>query len=49
MRDYAGEGIEHFYFMMLQKDEVSETLFDSPRPQRDANGILYHFTVHRRN
>ena len=23
MRDYAGEGIKHFYFMMLQKDEVS--------------------------
>lgn len=24
MRDYAEEGIRHFYFMMLQKDEVSE-------------------------
>jgi hypothetical protein len=23
MRDYAEEGIKHFYFMMLQKDEVS--------------------------
>lgn len=23
MRDYALEGIQHFYFMMLQKDEVS--------------------------
>lgn len=22
MRDYAAEGIQHFYFMMLQKDEV---------------------------
>ena len=22
MRDYATEGIQHFYFMMLQKDEV---------------------------
>ena len=22
MRDYAEEGIKHFYFMMLQKDEV---------------------------
>lgn len=22
MREYAEEGIEHFYFMMLQKDEV---------------------------
>jgi [histone H3]-lysine36 N-trimethyltransferase len=22
MRDYASEGIQHFYFMMLQKDEV---------------------------
>lgn len=23
MREYAAEGIRHFYFMMLQKDEVS--------------------------
>lgn len=23
MRDYALEGIQHFYFMMLQKDEAS--------------------------
>lgn len=23
MRQYAEEGIRHFYFMMLQKDEVS--------------------------
>jgi len=23
MREYAEEGIRHFYFMMLQKDEVS--------------------------
>jgi len=22
MREYAEEGIQHFYFMMLQKDEV---------------------------
>ena len=27
MREYAEEGIEHFYFMMLQKDEVSSTTF----------------------
>jgi hypothetical protein len=26
MRDYAEEGIKHFYFMMLQKDEVSLTI-----------------------
>jgi hypothetical protein len=25
MRDYGDEGIEHFYFMMLQKDEVKST------------------------
>jgi hypothetical protein len=25
MRDYAKEGIRHFYFMMLQKDEVSNS------------------------
>ena len=27
MREYAEEGIEHFYFMMLQKDEVSSGTF----------------------
>lgn len=26
MRDYAEEGIKHFYFKMLQKDEVSAPL-----------------------
>lgn len=26
MRDYAEEGIRHFYFMMLQKDEVRLSL-----------------------
>ena len=32
MREYAEEGIEHFYFMMLQKDEVrpNHVLFTSP-------------------
>ena len=25
MREYAEEGIRHFYFMMLQKDEVKST------------------------
>ena len=25
MRDYGDEGIEHFYFMMLQKDEVKSS------------------------
>ena len=29
MREYAEEGIKHFYFMMLQKDEVS---VDPPPP-----------------
>lgn len=24
MRDYADEGLRHFYFMMLQKDEVRD-------------------------
>jgi hypothetical protein len=27
MRDYASEGICHFYFMMLQKDEVCSLLY----------------------
>jgi [histone H3]-lysine36 N-trimethyltransferase len=29
MRDYASEGIKHFYFMMLQKDEVGSRLHSS--------------------
>lgn len=29
MREYAAEGIQHFYFMMLQKDEVRDTIFVS--------------------
>jgi hypothetical protein len=33
MREYAEEGIEHFYFMMLQKDEVSRIAPPS-RPRR---------------
>jgi hypothetical protein len=36
MRDYAEEGIQHFYFMMLQKDEVclllSCTVFKAHHP-----------------
>lgn len=31
MREYAEEGIEHFYFMMLQKDEVSSGLLSPSR------------------
>lgn len=31
MREYAEEGIQHFYFMMLQKDEVRPiTGFEAP-------------------
>jgi len=29
MREYAEEGIRHFYFMMLQKDEVGSHLMTS--------------------
>ena len=50
MREYAEEGIEHFYFMMLQKDEVSDTLFGSTRPWRPANqGFFSLSPVHRCN
>lgn len=31
MRDYAQEGIQHFYFMMLQKDEASGIVVASGR------------------
>jgi histone-lysine N-methyltransferase SETD2 len=34
MREYAEEGIEHFYFMMLQKDEVSGIAPSCCRPRR---------------
>ena len=30
MREYAEEGIQHFYFMMLQKDEVCNLSFTAP-------------------
>jgi hypothetical protein len=51
MREYAEEGIEHFYFMMLQKDEVSETPFGSTHSRRYANRIFTFsaIVVHRRN
>jgi hypothetical protein len=26
MREYAAEGFQHFYFMMLQRDEVRDAL-----------------------
>lgn len=32
MREYAEEGIRHFYFMMLQKDEVRFSPPSSPPP-----------------
>ena len=35
MRDYAEEGIKHFYFMMLQKDEVSVPV-PPPSPPNEA-------------
>ena len=37
MRDYGKEGIQHFYFMMLQKDEVRlgcRLLFTSAKMER---------------
>jgi hypothetical protein len=51
MREYAEEGIEHFYFMMLQKDEVSESPFGSTRSLWYANRGLISccVAVHRRN
>lgn len=37
MRDYAEEGIKHFYFMMLQKDEVTQSfLLMILRPHPDG-------------
>jgi len=30
MREYAEEGIRHFYFMMLQKDEVRPVMLFVP-------------------
>ena len=34
MRTYAEEGIRHFYFMMLQKDEVRRTVSQQPHYPR---------------
>jgi histone-lysine N-methyltransferase SETD2 len=35
MQAYAEEGIRHFYFMMLQKEEVSTALRRHSSPLRD--------------
>ena len=48
MREYAEEGIEHFYFMMLQKDEVSRTT--TPllgRLRWCTNRVALRIIVHR--
>lgn len=36
IKDYAEEGIQHFYFMMLQKEEVRSTIRSGleSRPER---------------
>ena len=44
MRDYAEEGIKHFYFMMLQKDEAS---FPFPLFASHSPPILHRDLVHR--
>ena len=51
MREYAEEGIEHFYFMMLQKDEVSGIALPSRLTSIVCNNCARpaHFAVHRRN
>lgn len=42
MRDYALEGIQHFYFMMLQKDEVRSNVLL-------GLSVAQYPTVYRRN
>ena len=51
MREYAEEGIEHFYFMMLQKDEVSELPLRSlVRSGMETGGLIsFCAAVHRCN
>ena len=50
MREYAEEGIEHFYFMMLQKDEVSGIASPArPRQLCAITALAARFAVHRRN
>lgn len=39
MREYAEEGIQHFYFMMLQKDEVCLEF------RVLITGFSYHFSI----
>jgi hypothetical protein len=46
MRDYGKEGIEHFYFMMLQKDEVR---LSSMCRGWALNGFAQPHVVHRRH
>jgi hypothetical protein len=47
MWEYAEEGIIHFYFMMLQKDEVNETL--SVLLVHSGMQITFFSVVHWRN
>ena len=42
MREYALEGIQHFYFMMLQKDEVRSNVLL-------VSSVAQYPTVYRRN
>ena len=44
MRDYGKEGIQHFYFMMLQKDEVCLSCLFFSRALNAAPHV-----VHRRD
>lgn len=37
MQQYAEEGIKHFYFMMLQKEEVSLSRFPACLPEADSD------------
>jgi hypothetical protein len=39
MREYAEEGLRHFYFMMLQKDEVCEIVAFT------TNGALHNSSI----
>lgn len=47
MREYAEEGIQHFYFMMLQREQVAPILLPDTRAVLTL--VFLPLIVHRRN
>jgi len=49
IQQYADEGIRHFYFMMLQKEEVGSTLSFPHRLKLKVWGLVHRRDEERRD